>query len=133
MTAHPVPPSQWTDPRQVRGLAGERAAIDHIGAGGWVVEAHRFRVGRQEVDLVARRGQLVAFIEVKTRRGFAYGAPSEAVGWRKRQTIARVAAIWALRHGRWGDCYRFDVVEVLEEPGGRFECRHIEDAWRPSQ
>ena len=92
MTARPIPPSQWTDPRQVRGLEGERAAIRFLVARDWEVEAHRFKVGRQEVDVIARRGGVVAFIEVKTRRGLRYGAPAEAVGWRKRLTIARVAA-----------------------------------------
>jgi putative endonuclease len=133
MTAHPIPPSQWTDPRQVRGLEGEHAAIRFLVARDWEVEAHRFKVGRQEVDVIARRDRVVAFIEVKTRRGLRYGAPAEAVGWRKRLTIARVAAVWALRHGRWGDSYRFDVIEVLVGQGGGWECRHIEDAWRPSQ
>lgn len=132
MTARPIPPAQWTDARQVLGLEGEHAAMAHIVARGWVVEAHRYKAGRQEVDLVARREAVVAFIEVKTRRGLRYGSPAEAVGWRKRQAIARVASIWALRNGRWGDCYRFDVIEVLAGRDGRWECRHIEDAWRPS-
>lgn len=139
MTARPIPPGEWTDPRHRRGLAGEEAALRYLVAAGWSVEGHRFKVGRQEVDLIVRRDGVVAFVEVKTRRGTRYGAPAEAVGWRKRQTIARVAAVWALRHGRWGDSYRFDVVEVLEGGtappgfirGGTWWCRHIEDAWRP--
>jgi putative endonuclease len=124
-----IPPSQWTDPRQVCGLRGEHAALSYLRARGWLVEAHRFKLGRQELDLVVRREGLVAFVEVKTRRTLRYGTPAEAVGWRKRRTIARVAAVWALRHGRWGDVYRFDVVEVYEESGGVM-CRHLEDAWR---
>lgn len=132
MPAHAasVPPSEWTDPRHVRGLRGELAAQAYLTARGWTVAAHRFRLGRQELDLVVRRDALVAFVEVKTRRSLRYGGGAEAVGWRKRRTLARVAAVWALRHGRWGDVYRFDVVEVHEAAGGRLEVRHLEDAWR---
>jgi putative endonuclease len=79
---------------------------------------------------VARRRELVAFVEVKTRRSLAHGSPMEAVHWRKRRAIGRVAAVWALRFGRWGDSYRFDVAEVFEGRGGRMEVNHIADAWR---
>src|SRR2546428_14064144 len=52
---------------------------------GWVIAAHRFRVGHTEIDLVARRGHLVAFVEVKARRGTAFGSPLEAVTGPKRR------------------------------------------------
>jgi putative endonuclease len=69
-------------------------------------------------------------VEVKTRRSAEHGAPAEAVHWRKRQAIARVAAVWALRFGRWGEAYRFDVVEVWDRAGEGMEVRHLADAWR---
>lgn len=99
-----------------------------LGQRGWEIEAHRFRMGRFELDLVVRRGSLVAFVEVKTRRGTGFGVGREAVGWRKRQAIACAAEAWRQRHGKPGDTYRFDVVEVDTQGGGRLE--HIEDAWR---
>ena len=46
---------------------------------GWLIEAHRFRWGRHDLDLVARRGPLVAFVEVKTRGSTGFGAPIESV------------------------------------------------------
>lgn len=127
-----VPSSEWTDPRHRLGLEGENAAIEFLTAAGWTIEAHRFRMGRHELDLVARRGSLVAFVEVKTRRGDGYGAGREAIGWRKRQALGRVADAWRLRYGRAGDVYRFDVVEVVERagPGGGTRLVHVEDAWR---
>lgn len=126
----PIPPTEWTDPRHVRGLDGEWRARRHLEAAGWVILAHRFKLGRLELDLVARRDGLVAFVEVKTRCSSRYGSPAEAVGWRKRRSLARVASAWVLRHGRWGEVYRFDVVEVFVGFGGRREVRHLEDAWR---
>jgi putative endonuclease len=132
MTAHAarIPPSEWTDPRQVRGLRGELVALAYLVSCGWVIEAHRYRLGRHDLDLIIRRHNVVAFVEVKTRRSLRYGAPVESIGWKKRRTIARVAAVWALRNGRWGDSFRFDVVEVLDLSGRPPEVHHIPDAWR---
>jgi putative endonuclease len=107
-------------------------AIAYLVSRGWTIEAHRFRVGHQELDVVARRGALVAFVEVKTRASAAWGAPAESVLWRKRRTIGRVAEAWRERHGRVGDTFRFDVVEVRVDAsgGGGYRIDHLEDAWR---
>jgi putative endonuclease len=125
-----VPSAEWEDERQVRGLEGERLALAYLTSQGWEMEAHRFKMGRHDLDLVVRRSGVVAFVEVKTRRGAACGSPLEAVGRRKQSIIARVAALWALRFGRPGDTYRFDVVAVHLHRGGRVEVEHVEDAWR---
>ena len=106
-----IPTAEWIDARQVRGMAGERVALAYLTSCGWDIEAHRFRWGRHDLDLVARRDRLVAFVEVKTRRSLACGTPLEAVGWRKRAIIGRLAELWRLRRGRPGDTYRFfDLV-----------------------
>jgi putative endonuclease len=123
-------PEEWTDPRHRRGLRGEQIAIGFLASLGWRLEAHRFRVGRHELDLVVRRGRLVAFVEVKTRSNASYGAGREAIGWRKRQTLGRVAEAWRQRFGRLGDLYRFDAVEVDLSGIGAPEVRHWPDAWR---
>ncbi|HEU5170335.1 MAG TPA: YraN family protein [Gemmatimonadales bacterium] len=125
-----VPAAEWTHPGQVRGLRGERAALAYLTACGWSLEAHRFRCGRHDVDLVVRRGGLVAFVEVKTRRALGCGTPLESIGWRKRRAIARAAQLWRLRYGRRHDVYRFDLVAVVEEAGGRLAVEHLPDAWR---
>lgn len=124
------PAAEWRDPRHRRGLAGELAAAKYLESLGWRIEAHRFRFGHHDLDLIARRGALVAFVEVKTRSGVAFGTGAESIGWRKRQILGLVAGIWIARRGRPNDAYRFDVVEV-SWPVGRFpQVLHIEDAWR---
>jgi putative endonuclease len=125
-----IPAAAWTDARHRLGLAGEEAAMRHLTGAGWSVEAHRFRLGRHELDLVIRRGNQVAFVEVKTRRGQDYGAGRQAIGWRKRQALGRVAEAWRLRHGQPEDAYRFDVIEVTPRPGRTPAIQHLEDAWR---
>jgi len=129
-TRSPLAPSLWRDPRHRRGLAGERAAIRFLEARGWQVEAHRFRFGHHDLDLIIRRGSLVAFVEVKSRASLSFGAPVTAVGWRKRQVLAKVAVVWMLRSGRLGDQYRFDLVAVTWTGAGFPQIDHIEDAWR---
>jgi putative endonuclease len=124
-----VPVTEWSHRGQRCGLWGERIALAYLTACGWAVEAHRFRFGRHDVDLIVRRASLVAFVEVKTRRSSACGAPIEAVGWQKRLAIQRVAECWRLRYGRPGDCFRFDLVAVRIEPGGMW-IEHVADAWR---
>jgi putative endonuclease len=88
-------------------------------------------MGRLEIDLIARRGRVVAFVEVKTRRSAAFGSPLQAVGWHKQRGLARVAQSWMDRCGRPGDAYRFDVVGVEVAPGKRPILLHVEDAFRP--
>jgi putative endonuclease len=119
-------PEQWSDPRHQRGLAGEEQAIRFLQSRGWDILAHRFRVGRIEIDLIARRGSLVAFIEVKARRGMAFGSPFEAVTGGKRREIVKVARVWMDRFGQRSDVYRFDCIGIVNN-----ELEHLEDAFRP--
>ena len=127
----PKPVSEWTDPRHRRGYAGERVAITYLLRLGWRIEAHRFRLGHHDLDLIARLGSQVAFIEVKTRRSARYGRAVEAVGPRKRAVLERLAELWRIRFGFPDDRYRFDLITV--EPGGQSstspQITHIEGAW----
>lgn len=111
------------------GDRGEELAARHLVRAGWTVVNRNFRVGHREIDLVARRGEVVAFVEVKTRTGLGYGHPLEAITARKRREVQQVAAAWIERFGADGETYRFDAVAVLVR-GGEAEIEHVEDAWR---
>lgn len=126
-------PAGWTDPRHILGVDGEVAALEYLLEKGYRILEHRFRVGRWEVDLIAERDGVVAFVEVKTRRGMRHGRPAEAVTWSKRREMIRVARAWEDRNrGGGAPVIRFDVVEVLRQrDGGVVVTRHIEDAFRP--
>jgi putative endonuclease len=119
-------PDQWTDERHRHGLAAENQAMRYLQSRGWEIAAHRFRVGRIEIDLVARRGPLVAFVEVKVRRGEAFGSPLEAITGAKRREIVKAARVWVDRCGKPSDIYRFDCIALT---GSKLE--HVEDAFRP--
>src|SRR5437773_7200358 len=83
-------PATWTDARHKDGLAGEEQAIAYLKTKGWHVVAHRFRVGRAEIDLVARRARLLAFLEVKVRRGEGVGTPFEPATRQKRRAMVKI-------------------------------------------
>lgn len=117
-----------TRSRQALGLLGERIAARWLRRQGWEIVAHRFRSGRRDIDLIVRREALVAFVEVKARRGEAFGSPVEAVDARKRRELSRSAQVWVDRNGASGLAYRFDVVGVLLE-GDAVRVRHVPDAF----
>jgi putative endonuclease len=110
------------------GLQGERVAEKWLQIRGWKVLQRRYRSGHRDIDLIAQRDNLVAFVEVKARMGSEFGDPVEAVNWKKRNELVRSATTWIDRHGRPGDVYRFDVIGVLVE-GSRVRVRHVENAF----
>lgn len=112
------------------GDRGEEIAALHLERSGWRVLHRNYRLGHKEIDLVALRGEVVAFVEVKTRSGRGYGHPLEAITAKKRREIRQVALAWIDRHGRPEYTYRFDAVAILLPAGGAPEVEHVEDAWR---
>lgn len=113
------------------GRRGEEEATKYLDARGWTILDRNFRVGRNEVDIVAARGRILAFFEVKCRRGQGFGHPLEAITRRKRLEIVRVARGWLReRELPSGTVVRFDAVAVLWMEGGRTEVVHVPDAWR---
>ena len=114
--------------RQTLGRVGEAIAARWLRRRGWRIVAERFRSGHRDLDLIAERDGTVAFVEVKTRQGTAFGDPVEAVSWRKRRELIRSAMVWADRFGPPGASYRFDVVGVVVA-GRDAKIRHIENAF----
>jgi putative endonuclease len=110
------------------GLRGERVAERWLLSRGWRVLQRRYRSGHRDIDLIAKRDDLVAFVEVKARSGNEFGGPVAAVNWKKQSELVRSAATWIDRHGRTGEVYRFDVIGVLVS-GDRVRVQHVENAF----
>jgi putative endonuclease len=118
----------WT-PQEV-GDFGERVACQWLRAQGEKILYRNYRAPQGgEVDIVARRGKLLLFIEVKTRRAGGVGRPLEAVDRAKQQLIERGANSWLrLLHTRripW----RFDVIEVILEEGSPPRVNRVANAF----
>lgn len=101
-----------------RGAWGEALAARRLADDGCVILGRNVRFGpRDELDLVVRDGQVLVFVEVKTRQSEDYGAPVAAVDRAKRRALSR-AAMRYLRALKYRPMYlRFDVVEVVGVPG----------------
>ncbi len=115
------------------GLWGEAQAEQHLRAKGYHILGRRVRLGRRdELDLVARAGDALVFVEVKTRSAAGLARPAAAVNHAKRRTLARAAARYLARLGpRRPHHYRFDVVEVIGHADGPVpEIKHIESAFQ---
>lgn len=92
---------------------------------------HRnYRVARGEIDIVALKDGYVVFVEVKYRSGKSSGSPEEAVDYRKRRQISRVALYYLNNYGYGTDTpVRFDVVTVSRNDEGSLDIHHIENAF----
>ncbi|MDQ7857481.1 MAG: YraN family protein [Armatimonadota bacterium] len=100
------------------GLAGEQAAAAWLAARGYEILARNARTRFGEIDLVARQGALVVFVEVKSRSSAAFGHPAEAVAGRKQRRLAHLAAAFLAGHGLAGSPARFDVIAVHLDAAG---------------
>lgn len=105
------------------GVLGEEVAARFLERSGYRILARNWRVGRLELDLVARDGDTIVFVEVKARRAGPQ-SPAEAVDRRKRARIRRAAARWIAARRELAAEYRFDVVGVALGPNGRAAIRH---------
>lgn len=113
---------------QRRGRWGEQVAARYLAARGYHILERNVRTPYGELDLVARQGDEVVFVEVKTRTTLAFGWPEEAVTAHKKQHLAAAAQAWLSEHPEVGDFWRVDVVAVLVQPGGEsVQIRHYED------
>ena len=113
------------------GQWGEAKARQQLEAEGYQIIGSRIRVGkRDEIDLLARDGDVLVFVEVKTRASEQYGRPGDSVKRAKRHALSR-AAVRYLKSLRQPPVYfRFDVVEVIGSPEhGVHEIRHICNAF----
>jgi len=115
----------------VRGAAGETAAAAWLRRRGYAILARNYRCRAGELDIVARRGADVVFVEVKTRGPRAIALPAEQVDARKRARIVRAARSYLARLGGNDPACRFDVVEVVSGAGRVKVTRHLKDAFRP--
>jgi putative endonuclease len=99
-----------------KGRAAEDLAAAWLERRGFEVLARNHSTRRGEVDLVCRDGDVLCFVEVRSRASRSAGAPEETVDRRKALRVVAAATDWALRHGGLDQAMRFDVVAVSGGP-----------------
>lgn len=108
-----------SDERARLGRLGEDAAARHLAARGYRIVARNVRADRVELDLIARHGPWLVFVEVKSRSRALHGQAAEAVDPRKQRRLRHGAAAWLASHppeARGALRHRFDVVTCVLLP-----------------
>lgn len=109
------------------GLKGEDLAVSFLRGKGYRILSRNFKTPFGEIDIVAEDGNTLVFVEVKTRTDSSFGRPYEAVNFRKREKMRKVALHY-LKTTRRETHSRFDVLSI-EMDGSRSMIEHIVDAF----
>lgn len=107
---------------------GEEVACTYLKNNGYRIIARNYRCPEGEIDIVCTQGEVLVFVEVKTRTNLLYGYPEEAVTKKKRSTIRKVSRRYLQEHPGYYDEIRFDVLSVLVH-NEQVSVNHIEAAF----
>jgi putative endonuclease len=116
------------DDRRGLGWHGEELAARHLIRKDYEILAQNWRCETGELDLVARHGRCLVFVEVRARRGQAFGSPEESITPAKQARLADLAEAY-VQASSWSGDYRIDVVAVQFDQRGRLQrIDHYENA-----
>lgn len=117
------------DGRRRLGRWGEDEAARHLARQGYAIVERGYRGLRGEIDIIARDGETLVFVEVKTRTDEDFGPPEEAVTPAKQTQVRRIARAFLAERGLGSPFCRFDVIAVETGDGGKPVLRHLVDAF----
>jgi putative endonuclease len=117
------------DQRGAFGKRGEELACEELQRRGYIILDRRFRTRCGELDVVARDGPVVVFVEVKARTDSNFGDPSESITWQKRRRLSQMAASYLFLKQLGDVPCRFDVVAVVEGPDAAHTIELIQGAF----
>lgn len=115
--------------RQRLGQIGEATVAKYLKNNGYKILIQNYRCKLGEIDIIARDGSVLVFIEVKTRSGLNYGSPAAAVDARKQRQISRTAQCYMAEQRIFDSPARFDVVSVLCDNTSHQNIDHISNAF----
>jgi putative endonuclease len=98
--------------RQVLGKTGETLAAEELERRGYAILDQRYRTRHGEIDIIARDGETIVFVEVKVRQTSDKGTAAEAVAPAKQRRLVSMAVDYLARHGLHESPCRFDVVAI---------------------
>ena len=107
------------------GVQGEDLATDYLKTKDFKILVRNYRQKTGEIDIIARDGEWLVFVEVKTRTSLRFGQPYEAVTQKKQAQISRVALDYITRNKLHNQAMRFDVVSVLIQKNGKTDINHL--------
>lgn len=111
------------------GIQGEELAASYLEQAGLKIVARNYRCRGGEVDIIARDGKTLVFVEVKSRRNLAYGVPQLAVTPFKQRQISKAALTWLAKNRQQDVPARFDVIAILLTSNCSHRIEHIRNAF----
>ena len=109
------------------GNEGEELAADYLERQGYSVIARKYRYKRFEIDLIAKKRNLLVFVEVKMRKNVLFGYPEDFVDYRKVDKIMEAADQY-IYENRTDQPIRFDIISIISDKGN-IEIKHFKDAF----
>jgi putative endonuclease len=110
------------------GSEGEGLAVEFLKKKNYKIIAKNYKTFIGEIDIIAKDGDTIVFVEVKTRANDAFGLPFEAVNKGKRQKLKNLALLFLKKHPREAPA-RFDVISIVQTHDGNKVIEHITDAF----
>ena len=110
------------------GIKGEDLAVKFLKKKGYRIRSRNYKTPLGEIDIVAEDGETLVFVEVKTRADNSFGLPFEAVDYRKREKLKKVALYYLKNCCKKDLPSRFDVLSI-QAGGDKSEIEHIIDAF----
>lgn len=108
------------------GARGEAIAARFLEHAGFTILERNWRCAQGEIDVVARIGRELVFVEVKTRSSIAFGHPLEAITAPKLARLRRLAAAWCQAHPVAYESIRIDAIGIIAPADGEVEVDHLE-------
>lgn len=111
------------------GVAGEKLAADFLKRNNYDVLAVNYRCRYGEIDIIAKQGETLIFVEVKTRSSLKFGMGLEAVNYIKQKKIKKVAMSFINEKKVYFSEIRFDVIDIFIKKPRLFEITHVKNAF----
>lgn len=125
----PQPISSLMADHNELGQEGERLALQHLQSLGYTILENNWTFGKEEIDIIARTGNELVIVEVKTRNSAFFGEPHEFVSKSKQNHMIRAAHAYVQKHDLDVEV-RFDVIGIILNKQG-FHINHLEGAFLP--
>lgn len=119
-----------TEQNHLVGRTGEDAAVQYLQRHGYRILERNYRCRLGEIDLIAREGSTLIFIEVKTRRSQKFGPAASAVTLEKQRHLIKASQVYMAHKGKRDEFCRFDVVTIdIDDHESHIEL--LKDAFQP--
>lgn len=109
------------------GTRGEIIALNYLINKGYTILERNYKNKIGEIDLIAKQGNIIVFVEVKTRLTRGFGDPLEAINYKKQEKIRKVATFYLIKNRKTNEPCRFDAIAILGESDD--DVVHVENAF----